>query len=140
MAKQNTANNQNELVCTSCTSELARIRQLVRDACGKFKLDASTTDKVVLAIDEACANVIRHGYHYSKKGYMCIETYEENGYGVFLIKDHCPQIDESVLEPTQKDLLDPGGLGLRLMHEVMDSVALKPHKEDGNHLELKIKL
>jgi anti-sigma regulatory factor (Ser/Thr protein kinase) len=131
---------QNKIVCSSCTSELAGIRELIRKACAKFGLDTSTTDKVVLAIDEACANVIRHGYHYSKKGYICIETYQEDGFGVFLIKDHCPQINESVLKPPQKDLLDPGGLGLRLMHEVMDSVALIPHSEDGNHLELKIKL
>jgi anti-sigma regulatory factor (Ser/Thr protein kinase) len=134
------ADEENALVCTSCTSELANIRSLVRKACDKFGLDKEKASQVVLAIDEACANVIRHGYNYSKHGYICIETYQEAGFGVFLIKDHCPQIDESVLAPKKKDLLSPGGLGLSLMHEVMDSVALKPNDDGGNHLELKVKL
>lgn len=132
--------NQAKIVTSSCTSELKTIRELVKTACEQFAVDEKRTNLVVLAIDEACANVIRHGYHYDKNGVLCIEAYEQDGYGVFLIKDQCPKICESILQPSKEELLAPGGLGLNMIHQVMDSVKLVSHDDTGNHLELKLKI
>jgi anti-sigma regulatory factor (Ser/Thr protein kinase) len=98
------------------------------------------TNSVVLAVDEACANVIRHSCNYSDKFKLKIEVYEEDGYGVFLICDNAPPISACVLQPKDCDQLEPGGLGLHLIHQVMDEVELLPHQESGNRLKLSIKL
>ncbi|WP_338517513.1 ATP-binding protein [Alteromonas gracilis] len=129
-----------QLFCTSCTSELQSIRQYVKSSCEAFGLSEDKTNLVVLAVDEACANVIRHGYDYSKQGAICIEARKTNEFGIFLIKDNCPKIADADLKPLENEPLKPGGLGLRLIHDVMDSVSLIPCKEGGNQLELKIKL
>lgn len=126
--------------CKSCTSELYTIRKTVKEACQAFGLTQARSNEVVLAIDEACANVIRHTCSFSDKFHIEVSFKEENGYGVFLIKDDCPPISEQCLRPKDAEPLKPGGLGLHLIHHVMDSVALLPHPGKGNWLELKLKL
>ncbi len=127
-----------DIRCTSCTSELKRIRQRVRQHCEQVGMDRRRADAVVLAIDEACANIIRHGYQYANTGLICIDIYQQDHDLVFLIKDHCPQLSPQTLKPGKQDPLTPGGLGLKLIHNVMDSVALIPHGGSGNWLELKV--
>ena len=57
---------------------------------------------------------------------------------IFHLQDFAKCIDASCLEYRKKNILEPGGLGLQLIHEVMDSVALLPPKKAiGNILELK---
>lgn len=126
--------------CKSCTSELKRIRHTVSDACAGFGMDQQITAAVVLAIDEACANVIRHSCDYSDKFVLDVQIRKEGDDAVFLLVDNCPPISDEVLCPKQKDPLNPGGLGLHLIHRVMDSVRLLPHDGGGNWLEMRIKI
>jgi anti-sigma regulatory factor (Ser/Thr protein kinase) len=102
--------------------------------------DEAKTNGIVLAVDEACANVIRHSCDFSDKFKLKIEAYEEDGFGVFLISDNAPPISDSVLKPKDCDQLEPGGLGLHLIHQVMDNVELLPHQEHGNRLKLSLKI
>lgn len=129
-----------EISCKSCTSELHAIRQTVKQACADFGFDNEKTCAVVLALDEACANVIRHSCEYSDKFKLDVKISTQENYGVFLVIDNCPPISEQQLQPKADEPLKPGGLGLQLIHEVMDSVRLLPHDGTGNQLELKVKL
>jgi anti-sigma regulatory factor (Ser/Thr protein kinase) len=103
-------------------------------------LTEDKTSGVVLAVDEACANVIRHSCDYSDRFKLKIEVYEEDGYGVFVISDNAPSISESTIQPKECNQLEPGGLGLHLIHQVMDKVELIPQQNSGNCLKLSLKI
>ncbi|MBB1316453.1 ATP-binding protein [Shewanella sp. SR43-4] len=124
---------------SSCTSELKNIRQFVEHACQDFPFREDKVNEIVLAVDEACANVIRHGYHMSKKGCLEIEISSDHEHARFVIKDVCSQITDKQLIPPENNLCEPGGLGLCLIHYVAETVRLLPHKGKGNWLELTVK-
>lgn len=126
--------------CKSCTSELQEIRKTVRAACEKFAIDSEQSAQIVLAVDEACANVIRHSCAFAEHFNLDVEIYRQENYAVFVVSDNCPPISGKTLEPKAKDLEKPGGLGLHLIQSVMDSVRLLPCEKRGNRLEMKIKL
>jgi anti-sigma regulatory factor (Ser/Thr protein kinase) len=129
-----------DISCKSSTAELQKIRHTVKQACLDFNFDLAKTNRVILAIDEACANVIRHSCKFSENFKLSIKITQEIGYGIFLIIDNCAPLSPDTLQPCEDNVLKPGGLGLQLMYRVMDSVALLDHPGPGNWLELKIKL
>ncbi|WP_350431939.1 ATP-binding protein [Shewanella sp. H8] len=124
---------------SSCTSELKNIRGFVVDACHDFPFSEDKVNEIVLAVDEACANVIRHGYHMSNKGCLELEISSGDDHALFVIKDVCSQITGKQLTPPENDLCEPGGLGLCLIYHVAETVRLIPHNGKGNWLELMIK-
>jgi len=124
---------------SSCTSELKNIRQFVVDACRDFPFSEAKVNEIVLAIDEACANVIRHGYHMSSQGCIELVISNDDDHALFVIKDVCSQISNKQLTPKKNDLCKPGGLGLCLIYYVAEKVRLIPHKGKGNWLELTVK-
>ena len=124
---------------SSCTSELKNIREFVVDACRDFPFSEGKVNEIVLAVDEACANVIRPGYHMSKKGCIEIVVSSDDEHALFVIKDVCSQITDKQLTPAENNLCKPGGLGLCLIHYVAEKVRLIPHKGKGNWLELTVK-
>lgn len=129
----------NSKTFSTCTTELKNIRQFVEDSCREFPFSEFKINEIVLAVDEACANVIRHGYKMSEKGYLEINISGDDAHALFVIKDVCSQISEQQLTPKEKDLCKPGGLGLCLIHYVAEKVRLIPHKGNGNWLELTVK-
>ena len=129
----------NKKTFSSCTSELKNIREFVIDSCRDFPLSEAKVNEVVLGVDEACANVIRHGYHMSKKGCLEIVISSDDDHAQFIIKDGCSQITDKQLTPKQEDLCKPGGMGLCLIHYVAEKVRLIPHKGKGNWLEMTVK-
>lgn len=129
-----------DITCKSSTSELQKIRHTVKQACVDFDFDLAKTNSIILALDEACANVMRHSCQYSENFKLEIQITREDEYAVFLVIDNCSSLSPDVFVPGPDALLKPGGLGLQLIHQVMDSVTLLAHSGQGNRLELKIKL
>lgn len=76
---------------------------------------------VVMAVDEACQNVIRHAYGEEAAGDMLIEVDREDDTLVFSLKDFAPPVDPKTVEPRDLAEIRPGGLGTHLIREVMDS-------------------
>jgi anti-sigma regulatory factor (Ser/Thr protein kinase) len=112
----------------------------VRDACKQLGYPESEINVITLAIDEACTNIIRYAYC-GESGRIVLEIYQEPKQAIFRLRDFAPCIDGACLEYRKKNLLEPGGLGLQLIHQVMDSVQLIPPPEPiGNILELKKRL
>lgn len=96
------------------------------------------TQDIVLAVDEACQNVVRHAYKGTLDGDMIVEIRRENGDYRILIRDFAPPVDENLLK--SRDLKDvrPGGLGIHFIREIMDGVDyLPPPDGEGNLLRLK---
>jgi anti-sigma regulatory factor (Ser/Thr protein kinase) len=125
----------------ACTNELSEIRSVVRCACKKLGFEESEINLLTLAIDEACTNIIRYAYCGDKTGRIELEVYQSDDDAIFFLTDYAKCITQSCLEIKNQKLTEPGGLGLKLIYKVMDSVRLISLSDPiGNKLELKKRL
>ena len=122
---------------SACSSELCQIRGKVREACQILAYPESDINLITLVIDEACTNIIRYAYS-GEPGKIALEIFQHEDKAIFHLQDFAKCIDKSCLELRKKNLLEPGGLGLKIIYQVMDFVQLlPPHGDVGNILELK---
>lgn len=115
--------------------------RLVRAAVLKAATDAGCSDQcvrdVVIAVDEACQNVIRHAYRGDPEGEIVVEIRRCGDRVVFDIIDFATPVDTSKIRPRALDDLRPGGLGTHFIHECMDEATfLPPPDGTGNLLRL----
>ena len=134
------------LTITANPDLLCAVRGTVRGYVEQFGFPSERVDEVVLAIDEACANSIRHAY-----GGTCDRSYQlsmssNNGWIVFQVRDDGkPAPKESIQrKPKDGDAPDlanivPGGLGVQFIYGVFDSVEFNPGDHEGNLVTMKLK-
>lgn len=112
-------------------------RTAVRDYLSKRGIAETDANDIVLVVDEACQNVIRHAYRGTEAGDIVIEMALEGPHLVIHIRDFAPEIDGITVAPRQLDATRPGGLGTHFMREIMDEVAyLRPSDGIGNLLRM----
>jgi len=122
---------------SACTSQLCQIRDKVRATSHSLAYSEDDINLITLVIDEACTNIIRYAYC-GEPGRIVLEVFQHENEAIFHIQDFAKCIDKSCLKLREKNLLEPGGLGLQLIYKVMDSVQLlSPEGSVGNILELK---
>lgn len=110
----------------------------VTEAAQPADLDERTLYQVQLAVDEACANVVRHAYQGMEPGDMeiscCVEDCDllirVRDWGRGFAADEVP--DPDVDAPLDERIL--GGLGLFLIKQVMDEVVYRRGSEGCNEL------
>ncbi len=118
-------------------SELKRTRDAIREAVEGCGCSAKSTGDIVLAIDEACQNIIRHAYRGDSDNVIEIEIEHRGDRLVFSLADQAPAIDPSLIKPRNLDDIRPGGLGTHFIRRVMDEVEfLKPASGSGNLLKM----
>jgi anti-sigma regulatory factor (Ser/Thr protein kinase) len=100
------------------------------------KLGCGTTDiqDLVLAIDEACQNIIRHAYGDGCEGEITLTIFQIDCDIVVIIRDFAECVDIEKIKPRELDDLRPGGLGTHLIAEVMDQVEFMPQPAEGGNL------
>lgn len=102
---------------------LAVIRDLLNHALGGLDCEDETRQSLLLAVDEACQNIIRHAYAGRGDGEIEGRT-ELDGEGRLVVRlaDQAPVVPDSACAPRAKSGLDPGGLGNRFINDIMDEV------------------
>ncbi len=116
------------------------VRSSVESLCSIAGLNETESCKVVLAVDEACTNIIRHSYDgESDRPIICKGEIEEQRL-VFVLQDFGKKVDPSKIR--SRDLTDvrPGGLGVHFIQEVMDRMEFKDCGEEGTRLFLEKKI
>ena len=78
------------------------------------------TQDIVLAVDEACQNIIRHSYGADTEGDIILEIKVEDDRVVLFLRDFAEKVDESKIKPRDLDDVRPGGLGVHFIREIMD--------------------
>ena len=120
---------------------LKKIRDFVRGYIDKCKGLESYKDEIVLAIDEACQNVVRHAYR-DKNGNVAIKlSFQNKEFIVSLEDDGTPAIPEKI-KPRNIEDIKPGGLGTFFINQIMDSVSFQltsPHWVNCLTMKKKIK-
>ncbi len=118
---------------------LERVCHFVETAAGEAGLGEAETGRCQLAVDEACTNIIEHGYGGEDRGLIEIVCEPGQGELVITIQDHAQPFDPRDVPPPNLnatlDELKIGGLGLHFMRQVMDAVEFSS-TASGNKLVL----
>ena len=116
---------------------LRTVRSLVRGWVEACNLEPDAADQMVLAIDEACANAIRHSYGGECDRFVELILRADADFLEVRLCDQgepCPPEHQQrrVLEVPDPEELKPGGLGVQLMHRAFDEVEFCPGEASGN--------
>lgn len=111
---------------------LAIIRQMVDAFSGRLGFAPAEASRICLAVDEALCNVIRHGYDSSPDGriWLTINEPTDDHCIEFIIEDRAQQVDLDTIRSRNLEDIRPGGLGVHLIGEIMDSVNYE-HRDGG---------
>ncbi len=99
-------------------------------------------DSIVLAVNEACMNVMQHTYKKAKGNDIILQIYQENNYLKFYLIDYGQPITLDDIHPRDLQQIRPGGLGSHFIQNIMDEVALLPldNGKTGNCLYMAKKI
>lgn len=118
-------------------ASLADMRDAVRTACRATGCDEATTGQWVVAINEACMNIIQHGYHHASGQRLHIEMLADEKRQLAILSDNGESVRLEDLRPRELDELRPGGLGVRFMRELTDTMEYLPPDENWrNRLQM----
>lgn len=120
------------------SERLCDIRRAVSEAAHAAGCSAETAQDVVLAVDEACQNIIRHAYR-GADGDIQVQMASEDGRLVIRLIDFAPPVDIGAICPRALDDIRPGGLGTHFIRQVMDDVSFQPPPAGAGNLLVLVK-
>lgn len=117
--------------------QLPAVRACVREAVKLAACDDGMAEQLVLAVNEACMNVIQHGYRFASDREMLLRILRQPGALVFELLDQAPPVHVEEIKPRPLEEIRPGGLGVHFMRTIMDEVAfVEPPAGYGNLLRM----
>ncbi|NVJ50775.1 MAG: ATP-binding protein [Gammaproteobacteria bacterium] len=119
------------------------IRDTISETLKQQGFEQNLLDDTVLAVDEACQNIIRHAYSFDQQGIIDLILLLNNNELSAELVDYAKAVDPRCCEPKGCSRpLTPGGLGTLIMNQVMDSVAYEcpPPLGVGNKLIMRRRL
>jgi serine/threonine-protein kinase RsbW len=132
------------LSTTSETKNLALVRDFISTAAKNVGFDDIAINNIIIAVDEAFTNVIKHAYKYSPNNPIDVSiTLDNNKFNV-IIKDKGTCFDpNSIPPPDMKEYFKQykvGGLGMHLMKNLMDEIIYDCRQNEYNQVILSKKL
>jgi sigma-B regulation protein RsbU (phosphoserine phosphatase) len=119
-------------------AELRSVRSAIRQALDILAVEPELRDRLVLAVDEACANIIRHGYGPHHEGDIGLRILRDGPVLSFELTDAAPCVDPASIRPKPLGECRSGGFGIALIDEVMDDWRIQPAQGgQGNLLILR---
>lgn len=100
------------------------------------EVGAEEAGRLVLALDEACSNIVKHGCPERTRGDVTVQAVFGARRLTFRVRDFCGAGDVDKIKPRELADLRPGGLGTRFINEIMDRVAYEPEPERPGHMML----
>jgi serine/threonine-protein kinase RsbW len=122
---QDTSHSNIRLELFSNPLYLSGVREFVAGVAKRLGFTEVHCSQLALAVDEAMANVIRHGYDARTDGKIWIEVAHEGDARTGLmmrivIEDEAKQVDPCTIKSRDLEDIRPGGLGVHIIKEVMD--------------------
>jgi len=119
------------------------LRALVDQECRAAGGDARSCGDLKLAVDEACTNVIEHGYE-GRSGTIRLSVAENGGSLTVIIEDRGLPFDPSSVAPPDLSAgwrdRKIGGLGWHFIRSCVDEIRYEPGADGRNRLTLVKKL
>lgn len=116
---------------------LHEVRGVVSQACEACGCSHALATDLIIAVGEACQNVVRHAYKDTQDGEATLEIHCKGGIIEFRLQDSAPLVDRDKLKPEWPEDPGSGGMGICLIHDIMDEVEYLPlHPGHGNLLRM----
>lgn len=100
--------------------ELAQVRSAVQEIADAEGCGAKCTADIVMAVNEACMNIIQHAYKGDPNGVIELHVRRDDGMLEVVLRDSAPPVDPDEIRPRPLEDLRPGGLGTFFIREAMD--------------------
>jgi anti-sigma regulatory factor (Ser/Thr protein kinase) len=113
---------------------------VVRSVTGKiaqiYEITEPLTEDMKLAVDEACANVIKHAYRGDRTKKIVLKyKITKKSFNV-IIEDSGIKAQTDLIKGRSLDDIRPGGLGIHFIKRVFDVFQFDEKKKKGNRLIL----
>lgn len=115
---------------------LAIVRAAITKACELAAFPPTETGHIVLAVDEACSNVIKYAYKHDPFQKIVLTVKVSDRRLEVFVDDEGPRVRLEDLQGRSLDDVRPGGLGMHLIRRAFDTVAFDGRKRRGNRLKL----
>jgi sigma-B regulation protein RsbU (phosphoserine phosphatase) len=113
-------------------AQMRTVRAALRTALDSQEIGPELRDRLVLAVDEACTNIMRHAYGGECRETISLHLSREKDMLLFELRDQAPTVDASKLKPRDLSECRPGGLGLPFIDALMDEWKLRPLGKGGD--------
>ncbi len=107
---------------SSHTGNLALMRKFVRRFLDAYPFSEKERTLMVLGVDEACTNIIRHAYHLRDDQPIALSLEGKRDCVCLRLRDYGKQCDPNQMQGRAHDLIKPGGLGMHLIRNAFDNV------------------
>ncbi len=124
------------MVIPADPNALQGMRQWLDQTLTAFGLTRRLREQLVLAVNEACMNIIQHAYGEKTEGEIRLRIEFLSAHLLIELEDDAPCIDLAAVKPRALSDVRPGGLGVHFIHEIMDEMVFLPCHEKGNRLRL----
>jgi serine/threonine-protein kinase RsbW len=115
-----------KLEINSRTENLAEIREFINSAAAESGFSKEAIDNIILAVDEACTNIIKHAYKYFPDGKIVLNLKTDKKTFTIDIIDYGKSFEPGLVpNPDLQKYFNEkrvGGLGMYLMKSLMDEV------------------
>lgn len=115
-----------KLEIMSRTENLAEIREFINSAAADSGFSKEAIDNIILSVDEACTNIIKHAYKYFPDGKIILTLKTDKNTFTINIIDYGKSFEPGLVpNPDLQKYFDEkrvGGLGMYLMKTLMDDV------------------
>ncbi len=126
-----------QLRIASRPDRLRMVRALVNEAGSANGCSSECISQMVMAVDEACQNIIRHAYGGDPEGEIVVDIRRRDDAIAIHLLDFADPVDVSTIKPRMLDDVKPGGLGTHFIQQCMDEFSfLTPPDGIGNCLRL----
>ena len=126
-----------QLRIVSRPDRLRMVRALVNEAGDANGCSDDCINQMVMAVDEACQNIIRHAYGGDPAGEIVVDICRRDDAIAIHLLDFADPVDVSTIKPRMLDDVKPGGLGTHFIQQCMDECTfLTPPEGTGNCLRL----
>jgi anti-sigma regulatory factor (Ser/Thr protein kinase) len=126
-----------KFVFTSDSCRMAEVRHSARSFLKKCDFDDSSIELLVLGLDEACTNIIRHAYGHDEKP-VRLEMERLRDRIRFVLRDYGRPCDPKCIRSRALEDVRPGGVGVYIIRQVFDYVKYEPRRR-GTRLVLEKK-
>ncbi len=119
--------------------KLCELRKKAREAIQQLGFNKETEDFLVIAINEACMNVIQHAYCDKQGCEIVLEIFNSPTEATFHLTDFAPLVDPDQIQSRDLDEIKPGGLGVHIINEIMDQVEYRQNPQGIGNILIMIK-
>ncbi len=117
-----------------------RYLYVVRSALYPLVLEAGFPKKearrIVLAVDEACSNIIKYAYRGDPGGTITMTVEDTADSFTVMLRDRGRKVDAAAIAPRDLSDVRPGGLGSHFMKVAFDTVSYDTSQGEGTLLTL----